>query len=71
MIKSARVNRREILCHKKAQKRRNTLCISNFCNEFVVQKSRRAPQTHLISGFPKKKGDRGRPRTRKRADASA
>lgn len=34
---SARADRPENLCRKKAQNRRNTLCIARFCNAFVGQ----------------------------------
>ena len=34
---STRADWRENLCRKKAQNRRNTLCIARFCNAFVGQ----------------------------------
>ncbi len=39
---------REIFRHKMARFRRNTLCISRKRNEFVAEKIRKAPKTHLF-----------------------
>ena len=37
LTQSTRADWRENLCRKKAQNRRNTLCIARFCNAFVGQ----------------------------------
>ena len=49
LIKLARAGRRGFFRHKEARNRRNTLCISRLSNEFVAEKDRRLPKTHLIS----------------------
>lgn len=44
---SARADWREDLCLKKAQNRRNTLCIARFCDAFVQQIGRRGVRGEL------------------------
>ena len=50
LIKLARAGRRGFFRHKEARNRRNTVCISRLSSEFVAEKDRRLPKTHLISG---------------------
>ena len=50
LIKLARADRRGFFRHKETRNRRNTVCISRLSSEFVAEKDRRLPKTHLISG---------------------
>ena len=51
---SARTDRCENLCRKKAQNRRNTLCIARFCNAFVGQIGRQDVRGELCGDALKK-----------------
>ena len=49
LIKSDESGCRAIFRRGEAQKRRNTVCISSFCNEASAKKRRQTPKADLIS----------------------